>query len=303
MVSVIADTTATPDRVPAGASPMSDSPHELLPQQLSPAYVLAEKDVHFLARDELRPVRLQLELLKPEMTLEEQGIDSTIVVFGSARLPAPEEAAAYVQRAEERLAAEPDNPYHRRRLEGAKRLASRTRYYEEARKFGSIVSSTCQVQGKCDYVVVTGGGPGVMEAANRGAHDVLAKSVGLNIKLPFEQYPNRYITPSLCFNFHYFALRKMHFLMRAKALVCFPGGFGTMDELFECLTLIQTGKMQRIPVLLFGKEFWDDVVHFERFVDEGTISPEDLELFTYVETAEEAWDRITAFHQNHRYAK
>ena len=175
-------------------------------------------------------------------------------------------------------------------------MAGHAKYYEIAREFGRIVSSTCQVEGHCDYVVVTGGGPGVMEAANRGAHDVGAKSVGLNIKLPFEQRPNPYISPELCFQFRYFAIRKMHFLMRARAMVAFPGGFGTLDELFETLTLIQCGKVPEVPVVLIGREYWDRIISIETMAEEGVISEDDIDLVRYAETAEEAWRIISEFH-------
>ena len=186
----------------------------------------------------------------------------------------------------------PDDPAAQRELEIANRVHAKSRYYDVAREFGRKVSSKCQIDGECDYVVMTGGGPGIMEAANRGAFDVGAKSIGLNIILPDEQNPNPYITPELCFQFHYFAIRKMHFLMRAVALVAFPGGFGTMDELFEALTLVQTGKIQPLPIILFGEEYWRNIVNFEQLVTEGMISPEDLELFEFVETVEEAWQKI-----------
>ena len=250
------------------------------PQTQSPAYRLAFADMDFMVRRELRPVRFQLELLKPEMLLAEHDIRSTVVVFGSARVPTPD-------------ACDPDELKSKPGC-----VMDKKRVYEEARKLAQIAS----VEGQKDrsegreFVVVTGGGPGIMEAANRGASDVDAESIGLNIVLPHEQAPNSYITPELCFQFHYFAIRKMHFMMRAKALVCFPGGFGTMDELFEALTLIQTGKAKRIPFLLFDEAYWRRIVNFEAMVEEGVISPEDLDLFQYVETAEEAWAIIAEAH-------
>ena len=213
----------------------------------SPSYLKANEDLEFLRRDELRPVRLQLELLKPELIQQEQDIVSTIVVFGSARTANPKDAARELERAQRVSGAAAGDPDAQQALRRAERAVEHARYYAQAREFARIVSSTCQIDGKCEYVIVTGGGPGIMEAANRGAHEVGAKSLGLNIVLPFEQHPNPYITPELCFQFRYFAIRKMHFLMRAKALVVFPGGFGTFDELFETLTLVQTGKM---PLLL-----------------------------------------------------
>jgi uncharacterized protein (TIGR00730 family) len=244
-------------------------------QTCSPSYRLAFADPDFLLRDELRPVRLQLELWKPELLLAEHAIESTIVVFGSARLPRPGADAGTA----------PPPP-------GA--VLDQERAYNEARAFGRLVSAAGQLQPREQrrFVVVTGGGPGIMEAANRGAHDVGAKSIGLNIVLPEEQAPNPYITPELCFQFHYFALRKMHFMLRALALVCFPGGFGTLDELFDALTLIQTGKAEPIPILLFDEAYWRRIINFEAMAEEGTIAPADLELVAYVESADEAWQRI-----------
>jgi len=263
------------------------------PQTLSPSYRLAYRDHDFLLKDELRPVRLQLELLKPELILREHGIERTIIVFGSARIPEPK--AAHEQLAEMEAAArkDPTNESLARKVGIARRVADKSKYYEEARRLASLISQAGKSLGKPHDVVVTGGGPGIMAAANRGAYDAGAESIGLNIVLPFEQKPNAYITPELCFQFHYFAIRKMHFLMRAKALVVFPGGYGTLDELFETLTLIQTRKIKPIPVLIFGREFWEKIINFDALVDEGTISPEDIELFQYVETAEQAWEIIS----------
>ncbi len=265
-------------------------------QQLSSTFLLAERDVAFLARPELRPVRLQLELLKPELIMREHAVVSTIVVFGSARTPAPEDAARHVARAEEAAAEKPGDPDRRRRLAAARELVRYSKWYDEARKFAALVSSSCQIGQVCDYVMITGGGPGIMEAANRGAHDVGAKSIGLNIQLPFEQKPNPYIHPGLCFDFHYFAMRKMHFLLRAKAMVFFPGGFGTLDEMFESLTLMQTGKIARMPCVLCCREFWERTVAFEFLAEQGMIGPEDLSLIEYAESAEEAWSHIQRFH-------
>ncbi len=262
------------------------------------SYLVAYEDIEFLNRDDLRPVRLQLELLKPELIMEENKIVSTVVVFGSARLLSREEAEKNLADVEKKAVQNPDQPGVQKACVRARCLVENSRYYEEAREFARLVSSTCQLdRGNCDFVVVTGGGPGIMEAANRGAYEVGAKSVGLNITLPFEQKPNPYITPDLCFQFHYFALRKMHFLLRTKALVVFPGGFGTLDELFETLTLIQTQKMKAIPVLLFGKSYWKKVLNFDFLVEQGTISAEDLQLMSYVETAAEAWQKIADFYQ------
>jgi len=236
------------------------------PQTRSPAYGLAFADDEFMCRDELRPVRLQLELLKPEMLMNEAGIESTIVLFGGARIPAP---------------AHKDSAR-------TQTLADLSHFYDEARTFARIMTERSLHSGGARNVVVTGGGPGVMEAGNRGAVDAGGRSIGLNIVLPHEQAPNPYVTPDLCFNFHYFAIRKMHFLMRAKAICVFPGGFGTLDELFEALTLIQTGRMERVPFLLFGRAFWESIINWDALSDAGTISADDLDLFQFVETAEEA---------------
>ncbi|GAB4140021.1 MAG: LOG family protein [Planctomycetota bacterium] len=263
----------------------------------SPSYRVAHEDKEFMSRDELRPVRLQLELLKPELIQQEQGVRSTIVVFGGTRILEKEEAEKKLARAREALAASPSDPLRQRDVRIAENVLKKTHYYDEAKAFARIVSSQCQIDHHCDYVICTGGGPGIMEAANRGAFEIGAKSVGLNITLPFEQEPNSYITPELCFEFKYFAIRKMHFLMRAKAMVAFPGGFGTLDELFETLTLVQTHRMQQIPVVLFGRDYWSKLIHWETFVEEGTISPEDLDLFTYAETADECWRIITEFYE------
>ena len=262
----------------------------------SPSYLKANEDLEFLRRDELRPVRLQLELLKPELIQQEHDIVSTIVVFGSARTASPEDAARQLEQTQRESGAAPGDPAAEPALQRAERAVEHARYYAQAREFARIVSSTCQIDGKCEYVIVTGGGPGIMEAANRGAHEVGAKSLGLNIVLPFEQHPNPYITPELCFQFRYFAIRKMHFLMRAKALVVFPGGFGTFDELFETLTLVQTGKMPRLPIVLLGRPFWERIVDFDALVDEGVISPKDLSLFHFADSAQEAWKRISEYH-------
>jgi uncharacterized protein (TIGR00730 family) len=261
--------------------------HEYVtPQQQDPAYRLAFRDTDFLLREELRPVRFQLELLKPEMLLDEAAIGSTLVMYGSARIPAPEEAEAV-----RAAAMTPEQ------LQVAERLIAKARYYEEARKLAQIASSCAVVEdGKRHFVICSGGGPSIMEAANRGAADVGAESIGLNITLRHEHTPNAYVTPHLSFQFHYFALRKMHFLLRARAVAAFPGGFGTFDELFELLTLVQTGKMQPIPILLFGGDFWNRVVNFQALAEEGVIGAADLDLFHIVETAEEAWGHITAFY-------
>ncbi len=236
------------------------------PQTRSPTYRLAFNDPDFLCRDELRPVRLQLELLKPQMALEELGVESTIVMFGGARIPDP---------------VNKDNAK-------TETLSELSKYYDEAREFARLCTLRSLERNGCEDVIVTGGGPGVMEAGNRGAADAGGKSISLNIVLPHEQAPNEYATPELCFNFHYFGIRKMHFLIRAKAVIAFPGGFGTLDELFETLTLIQTKRMDKIPVVLFGHDFWQSIVNWEALADAGTISRKDLDLISFVETAEEA---------------
>ncbi len=234
----------------------------------------AYENIPFLNSDACRPVRLQLEYLHPEVTMEEQGIKSTIVIFGSARIPSPETAEACTNST----------------------LAELLPFYEEARKLSKIVSTTCQTNHECEYVVITGGGPGIMEAGNRGAADAQCKSIALNITLPYEQDPNPYVTPELNFEFRYFHMRKMHFLSRAKALVVFPGGFGTFDELFEALTLIQTGKIQKMPVLLFGTEHWKRLIDWDYLAECGLISLGDLDLLMFCDTAEDAWKTITDYY-------
>ena len=273
-------------------SDASDQPSPLPQDGHSSSYIPADRDTEFLQRDELRSVRLGLELLKPELIQTDEGIESTIVVFGSARLKEASAAQQELHQAEVEAARAPRDPVCQRRVAIAKRQLELSKFYDVAREFGRLVSSTCQIGGHCDYVIMTGGGPGIMEAANRGAADVKAKSIGLNITLPHEQHPNPYITPRLSFQFRYFALRKMHFMLRAKALVAFPGGFGTLDELFETLTLLQTGKTDRVVVVLVGREFWDRLINWQFLVDCGLISPHDLEFFHYAETAQEAWDLI-----------
>ena len=264
----------------------------------SPSYELAEVDIPFLKRKELRPVRMQLELLKTEMALVEQGVQSTIVVYGGTQVVPTDEAIDRLDRAKAALEKNPDDKKAKRAVDVAQRVMEKTKYYDDAREFGRIVSSTCQKDGICDYVIMTGGGPGIMEAANRGAYDVDAKSIGLNITLPEEQFPNPYITPELCFQFHYFALRKMHFLLRAKALVLFPGGFGTLDELFCALTLKQCGRMQVIPIILYDRNYWRQIINFEALADEGVIRDEHLDLIDYADTPEEAWKIISDFHEH-----
>jgi uncharacterized protein (TIGR00730 family) len=266
------------------------------PQTMSPSYRLSYTDIDFLMKEELRPVRLQLELLKPELLLQEHGIDGTVVVFGGSRIPEPKVAAEKLARLTEAAALDPENQELKRQVAVAGRVAAKSHYYDEARRLGALVSEIRDSRSDCNLIVITGGGPGIMEAANRGAYDMGAKTMGLNIVLPHEQAPNVYISPELCFQFHYFSVRKMHFLMRAQALVAFPGGYGTLDELFETLTLIQTRKIEPLPVLLFGREFWQKLINFDFLVEEGVISPEDLKIFQFVETAEEAAAIIEKFY-------
>jgi uncharacterized protein (TIGR00730 family) len=270
----------------------SDYQAQVRPDVVSSSYIPADKDTEFLQRDELRSVRIGLELLKPELIQREEGIRSTIVVFGSARLPEPAVMEQALHLAEEQAAQAPNDRIRQQQVAIAKRQVQLAAYYDVAREFARLVSSTCQIDGRCDYVIVTGGGPGIMEAANRGAADVNAKSIGLNITLPREQHPNPYITPRLSFQFRYFAIRKMHFLIRAKALVAFPGGFGTLDELFETLTLLQTGKTKSVIVVLVGRNFWERLINWQLLVECGLITQTDLNLFHYAETAQEAWDLI-----------
>jgi uncharacterized protein (TIGR00730 family) len=253
------------DRPPPPAPPVPSDPAakaNLDAILASPTYALPQKDLAFLAHRELRGVRLMLELEKADSQLDHEGIQTTVVVFGGARLK-----------------------------EG-------DRWYEEAREFGRLVTA-CQASGMCDFVITTGGGPGAMEAANRGAWDAGGKTVGFNIELPHEQWPNAYITPSLCFKFHYFGIRKMHLLMRARALVAFPGGYGTLDELFETLTLVQTGKMKLLPIVLVSRAYWEKLVNWQFLVDEGAIAPDDLGLISWAENAFEAWNAILEFYVRH----
>ena len=260
-----------------------------IPQTESSAYKLAFQDSEFLLREDLRPVRFQLELLKPELLLNEARIGSTFVFYGSARIPAPEMADALIEAAtndEQRAVAE--------------RLKAKSHYYDVARELARLASGMSpDKDGNRDFVVCSGGGPSIMEAANRGAWEEGQETIGLNIVLPHEQLPNRYVTPDLSFQFHYFALRKMHFLLRARAVAVFPGGFGTFDEMFELLTLIQTGKVRPLPVLLFGREFWTRVVNWDALVEEGVIAPHDLDIFHWCESANEAWDFVQRFYEEH----
>ena len=278
-----------PDRVFPGAKQDAESARSAIstPQTESPAYRLAFQDMDFLLREDLRPVRFQLELLKTQLLIDEARIASTFVFYGSARIPEPAKAQMLLEMATDDKS---------RAI--AERLIAKSRYYDIARELARITSRLPRDEnGRRHFVVCSGGGPSIMEAANRGAADVGAESIGLNIVLPHEQAPNPYVTPALSMQFHYFALRKMHFLLHARALAAFPGGFGTFDELFELLTLIQTGKIAPIPVLLFGREFWERVVNFDALVEEGVVSERDLSIFTFVETAQEAWDVVRHFYE------
>jgi uncharacterized protein (TIGR00730 family) len=263
----------------------------------SPAYVRADRDPRFLERDELRGARLQLEYLKPELTLREHGVESVIVLFGGTRIVEEHRARERVARIAAQVAAQPDDPVLREDLAIAERVLAKSRFYEVARDFARLVSERCMEMAPCELYIMTGGGPGIMEAGNRGAFEAGRESVGLNIELPLEQVPNPYITPDLCFEFRYFALRKLHFMKRAKALVAFPGGYGTFDELFDALCLVQTRKMPPIPIVLVGEEFWRQAFNAEFLCAEGVIARKDLHLFSYAETAEDIWERIAAWHR------
>jgi len=259
-------------------------------------YRLAELDMDFLGRPAQRPVRMQLELQKVETLLRENKIDSTVVVFGGTQVIEREFAETRLAQAKKAAKENPDDITAKRGLIRAERVMAKSRFYEEAREFSRIVSARQKDKGHSTFVIATGGGPGVMEAANRGAFEIGAKSIGFNIELPHEQEPNPYITPELCFQFSYFALRKFHFVLRAAALVIFPGGFGTLDELFNTLTLRQTGRMQEIPIILYGKEYWNGVMNFQYLADESVIADKDLDLIYFAESPEEAWKIIADFH-------
>ncbi len=263
----------------------------------SPGYRQADQDIDFLNQDETRGIRLQIDYLKPQLLLEQHGINHTIVAFGSTRIVEPGAAKRKLAALEAKSEKHPEDKHLAHEVRIAKRILDKSRYYEVAREFGRLVSEYANQEGRACITVCTGGGPGIMEAANRGAFDAGAKSVGLNITLPHEQYPNPYITPELCFRFHYFATRKLHFLLRAKALVAFPGGYGTFDELFEALTLIQTRKIKPIPVVLVGETYWKGAVNVDFLAEEGVIDLEDRELFWYAETAEEIWEGIRHWHR------
>jgi uncharacterized protein (TIGR00730 family) len=267
----------------------------------SPSYRLAEEDIEFIGRPEQRAVRMQLELQKAETVLRESGIRSTVVVFGGTRIVPKLEAQARLDEVKLHLKRLPDDAKARREVARAESVLAKSHFYDEAREFGRLVSDYCtsahEEDDKCDLVIMTGGGPGIMEAANRGAFEIGAQSVGLNIVLPHEQEPNPYITPELCLQFHYFAMRKFHFILRAAALVIFPGGFGTLDELFEVLTLRQTGRMQEIPVIMYGSDYWNSIIDFQALADEGVVADEHLKLLQYADSPEAAWKIVVDFHR------
>lgn len=274
-----------------------DAPRRIQAILDSPSYRQADQDVGFLNLDETRGVRLQIDYQKPEFLLEQHGIQHTIVVFGSTRIHEPAAMQFKVNSLREQLETDPDNEELQRCLSIAERVLAKSRYYEVAQELGRLVGKAGQATDHGQLVIMTGGGPGMMEAANRGAYDVGSKSIGLNINLPQEQYPNPYITPELCFRFHYFALRKLHFLLRTRALVVFPGGYGTFDELFETLTLVQTRTIKPIPIVLVGESYWRQAFNVDFLADEGVIDEEDRELFWYAETAQEIWNGILQWHE------
>ena len=274
-----------------------DAPKRIRAILESPSYRQADRDVDFLNLDETRGVRLQIDYAKPELLLERHGVEHTIVVFGSTRIPEPAAASRRVETLLAALKRSPGDAELERRLSVAERILAKSHYYDTARELGRLVGASGESPEDSRVMIMTGGGPGMMEAANRGAFDVGAKSIGLNISLPHEQYPNPYITPDLCFSFHYFALRKLHFLLRARALVAFPGGYGTFDELFETLTLIQTRTIRPVPVVLVGERYWRKAFDVDFMVEEGVIDAEDRELFWHAETAQEIWQGILQWHE------
>ncbi|WP_456451350.1 LOG family protein [Hydrogenimonas sp.] len=283
--------------------PKSEDPKaEKLVKRLmaSPSYRLAEEDPDFLRSHETRGVRLELDYMKAELAMDRLDVQHTIVVFGSARIKERKTALEEVREIEKKLETRPDDLELLARFRHAERMVEMSTYYDDARHFGRLVGQSGTGPEDNRVILMTGGGPGIMEAANRGAHDVGAKSIGLNINLPHEQFPNPYISPELCFQFHYFAIRKLHFMLRAQALVAYPGGFGTLDELFEILTLVQTRKNPAIPVVLVGRRYWERIINFDVLAEEGMISPEDLKIFEVVENAEEAWRHIIGWHTKHK---
>jgi uncharacterized protein (TIGR00730 family) len=287
-----------PEQKPKSAAEDAGAPHRIAAILASPSYVPADADAAFLARDDMRALRLQLDYLKPELFLKQLGVQNTIVIFGSTRIAEAAETKRRLAQAQSALAAAPDSAELQRRVRVAERVAARSHYYDTARQLAGLIACSNADTGRCRTVIVTGGGPGIMEAANRGAFDASAPSVGLNIELPHEQFPNPYITPALCFRFHYFALRKLHFLKRARALVAFPGGYGTLDELFETLTLVQTRKIRPVPIVLVGEEYWRRLINFDFLVSEGVIEPEDCELFHFAEDANSIWQYIREWYRD-----
>jgi len=262
----------------------------------SSSYLPADRDLNFLRDKSVRGVRLHIDYLKTELLLNEYGVEQTIAVFGGTRIVEESEAKRNLNKIKNKLHKEPDNHTLKKRLKVAKTILEKSTYYNIAREFGQIVGNSGSGPSDCSVTIMTGGGPGIMEAANRGAFDVGAKSIGLNITLPKEQFPNPYISPELCFQFHYFSMRKLHFFKRAKALVAFPGGFGTMDELIEALTLIQTRKIAPMPIVLVGEKFWKETINFNHLLDEGVIDAEDMKLFWYAQSADEIWESIMQWH-------
>jgi uncharacterized protein (TIGR00730 family) len=287
-----------PEQNPKPAAEDPGAPQRIAAILASPSYVPADADAAFLQRDDMRALRLQLDYLKPELYMQQVGIEHSIVVFGSTRIAEAGETQRRLAAAQAALRATPDSAECRRRLKVAEQLHARSRYYDIARELGSLVARSNVAAGRCRTVIITGGGPGIMEAANRGAFDANAPSVGLNIELPHEQYPNPYVTPALCFRFHYFAMRKLHFLKRARALIAFPGGYGTLDELFETLTLVQTRKMKAVPIVMVGKEYWERAINFDFLLSEGVIEPEDRELIHFAEDAPSCWQYIQQWYRN-----
>jgi uncharacterized protein (TIGR00730 family) len=281
--------------------PISEDPaiaNKLEGIMTNPSYVPAIEDIDFLKGPNARGIRLQLDYLKPQVLLNKHGIEHTIVVFGSTRIVEPKAAQQRIDSLNKQIEQKPQNKRLINKLAIAKRIQIKSQYYQVAREFAGIVGKSGNGPNDSQLVVMTGGGPGIMEAANRGAAEVQAETVGLNITLPNEQFPNPYVTPELCFQFHYFAIRKLHFVLRARALVAFPGGYGTLDELFETLTLIQTRKITPMPVVLVGQSFWKKAVDIDFLVDEGVIDEEDRDLFWYAETADDIWLSINKWYAN-----
>ncbi len=286
-----------PWQTPKSTSEDAASAHMLKAILESDSYKPAVRDLDFLGGSSTRGLRLQLDYLKPERSLRKYGIENTIVVFGSTRIVEPVAARRRLEKLQAQLAERPDDKELASRLAVAQRIMAKSHFYDIAREFSRLVAESGKGPGDCRLVVMTGGGPGMMEAANRGSSDVGARTVGLNIQLPHEQFPNPYISPELCFQFHYFALRKLHFMLRARALVAFPGGYGTFDELFETLTLIQTRKIKPVPVVLVGEAFWRKAFDVDFLVDEGVIDPEDRDLFWYAESAGDIWQGLQLWYE------